>query len=624
MAGDLYQELKRRNIFKAAIVYVIASWLVMQFVQAIFPALHLPATWTDIVFALLFLGFPFLILFVWMYEITPKGLRRQEDVIPGKSIAQKTGRKIDILIVVLLVFALLVTAAQFSTRFSMQELEEMPSASIDDAISVDDESLSDLPRTSLGSEKSVAVLPFKNMSPDPENEYFSDGISEELLNRLVQVDGLRVPSRTSSFAFKGKDVDLQTIGEKLNVDHVLEGSVRKSGDRVRITAQLIDIDTDANLWTESYDRALTDIFEIQEEISRQIVESLKVALNTGNDVLEITDDVPTQNIEAYQLYLQGRQLWQRRGADNLRKSIGLFEQAIALDPGFAEGYMGLASTYNVMASWTGKPQATFNPLARDNVQKALAIDNSLDEAYAVLAGVAQGDGQWVQAERNFKHALSLNQKNPYSHIWFSEMLMRAGRAREALSLARTAYSLDPLSIPVNDILATAYLYNGMHDEAIHHSNISREMGGPTVPSDWIVAYFRGDFDHAAFAHEQFLSGFNLEPLPGREVFAAIKDPSKRDIAMRAMAEASKRDGTDRHQLFTLYYILGEPDLGFDLISDIKSATFPPMFWWQPQNTELRQTEGFRNLYREAGLVEFWQKSEWADLCRPVGDDFECS
>ncbi len=559
-----------------------------------------------------------------MYEITPKGLRRQEDVIPGKSIAYKTGHKIDKLIVVLLVFALLVTAAQFSTRFSMQELEDIPSASIDDATSVDDESLAHLPRTSFGSDKSVAVLPFKNMSPDPENEYFSDGIAEELLSRLVQVEGLRVPSRTSSFAFKGKDVDLRTIGEKLNVDHVLEGSVRKSGDRVRITAQLINIDTDANLWTESYDRALTDIFEIQEEISRQIVESLKIALDTGSDVLEITDNVPTQSIEAYEFYLQGRQLWQQRGEENLRRAIGLFEQAIALDPEFAEGYVGLASTYNVLASWSGVPQKTYSPQARDQAQKALAIDNSLDEAYAVLAGVAQGDKNWTLAERHYNHALSLNRANPYSHIWFAESLLRAGRTREAVQLSRTAYHLDPLSIPVNDILSVAYLANGMFNDAIHHANIARELGGPLQPADWMVAYFNGDYDHAAFAWEQMLTGFNFEPLPVREVFAAIKEPSKHDAAIRALAAAEDREGTDAHQIFMMYYILGEEDRAFDAINDMNSTTFPLVFVWLPQNADLRRSENFKEIARNTGLIEFWQAGEWPDLCRPVDDDFECS
>ena len=269
------------------------------------------------------LGFPLALFFAWAFELTPEGLKKEKDVDRTASIAPQTGRKLDYIIIG--VMALALSYFIWESRFSSSE-----SATVEEAVA--------------SAEKSIAVLPFVNMSDDPANEYFSDGIAEELLNALVKVKGLRVAARTASFAFKeNKTISIPDIAQSLNVDHVLEGSVRKAGNTVRITAQLIDVRTDRHLWSGTYDRELEDIFAIQDEIAGQIVQALKIALGAGGQEAVAHFLQPTENLDSYELYLQGRSFWQRRGEDNIRRAIDLFEQATQPDPQLARAWASLAA-----------------------------------------------------------------------------------------------------------------------------------------------------------------------------------------------------------------------------------------------------------------------------------------
>ena len=306
--GNFFSELKRRNVVKVGVAYAVVGWILVEVSSVVLPGFGAPDWVFKVTMYLVFLGFPLAVIFAWAFEMTPEGLKLEKDIDRDQSITKRTGRKLDFAIIGLLVVALGVSLKLHFTGEAMT-----------DAVSPD----------SASSDKSIAVLPFVNMSDDPANEYFSDGIAEELLNVLVRVKGLEVASRTSSFRFKESELSIPEIADELNVDHVLEGSVRKAGNQVRITAQLIDVKTDRHLWSDSYDRELKDVFAIQEEISNSIVAALKVALGAEDQGAIAEAAKPTDNLEAYQLYLQGRYNWQRRGTGPLRKSIEQLERAVA-------------------------------------------------------------------------------------------------------------------------------------------------------------------------------------------------------------------------------------------------------------------------------------------------------
>ncbi|MFB3077632.1 MAG: hypothetical protein ACE1Y4_06455, partial [Lysobacterales bacterium] len=321
--------------------------------------------------ALVLIGFPLALIFAWAFEITPEGIKREKDVDRSQSITHITGRKLDYLIIAVLILALGFFAFDKFVLGPSRDAELVQAAT--EAVI---EQVSE-PRKSETAKKSIAVLAFTDLSPAGDQEYFSDGISEQLLNVLVKVEGLRVASRTSSFAFKGKDISIPGIAKALNVDHVLEGSVRKAGNTIRITAQLIDVRTDSHLWSETYDRELADIFAIQDEISGQIVQALKVALGAGEQEAMAHAQKPTENLEAYELYLRGRYFWQRRGEDNIRHAIDLFEQATKLDPQFARAWSSLAAAHITLPTYSDAPVDEHYSQAVSVAQKALSQDDTL-------------------------------------------------------------------------------------------------------------------------------------------------------------------------------------------------------------------------------------------------------
>ena len=322
-------ELRRRNVFRVAAVYAVAGWLLLQVADVLFAVLGVPDWGLRLVLGLLLLGFPVVAIFAWVFELTPEGIKRESEVDRTQSVVERTGNKLNVAIVVLLAAAVTLLVLE---RFG----GERDNGYDDAALPAESKRLE--VAGSEAEERSIAVLPFVNMSDDPGNEYFSDGISEELLNVLVKVDGLTVASRTSSFAFKGKEVSVPEIAEKLKVNHVVEGSVRKAGNRVRITAQLIDVGSDRHIWSETYDRELADVFAIQDEISLRIVEALKIALGAETVDAMSAAGHPTDNLVAYELYLQGRYFWQRGGGVNIRNAIELFIEAIELAPVFARAW----------------------------------------------------------------------------------------------------------------------------------------------------------------------------------------------------------------------------------------------------------------------------------------------
>jgi len=355
--------------------------------------------------------------------------------------------------------------------------------------------------------RSIAVLPFANTSADPENEYFSDGMTDELINALTKVEGLRVASRTSVFALKGAARDVRAIGSLLGVSTVLEGTVRKSGDRLRITARLTATDDGRHLWSERYDRTLHDVFAIQDEIARLIVGTLRTIFQA-----ELGDPTPqryTRNLDAYGLYLRGRFCWNKRSREGVVEAIHYFEEAIARDPEYALAYAGLADAYALQVDYRGMPVIEGFARARSNAERALALDETLAEAHTSLAWLQFiYDWDWERALGSFRRALELNPAYATAHQWYSFLLMVLNEREEALTEIHRALDLDPASVSIRRSVGFLHYYSRQHETAIEHLQRAIAMN-PTQPETYrllgLVLTQLGRYDEAERAFRDSLS-----------------------------------------------------------------------------------------------------------------------
>ena len=433
----LVSELRRRNVFRVAIVYVIIAWLILQVGDTLAPALRL-GEWVNSALAFfLILGFPIALLFSWAFELTPEGLKREQEVDHSESITNLTGRKLDYLIIVVLAVALVYFA------FDKFVLDVSRDAGLVQATT---EVLTDQATNTEQSgipDKSIAVLPFVNMSSDPEQEYFSDGISEELLNVLSKIPGLQVAARTSSFQFKGENRDIIDIGQQLNTSLILEGSVRKAGPQIRITAQLIDARNGFHLWSETYDRELENIFVVQDEISEAIVGALKEHL--GLEVEVVPRAAAAANTEAHDAYLRGRHLVVQRTTTTIEAAVHEFEKAITLDPDFALAHAELAMAMSLLGVYPDL--ATDESLARatHHVERALALDPNLAEAHAAMGLILMGQSKSEDALTYFNQAIRINPNYSITHHWKGMTLGHLGRYEEHFFAAEVTLRLNPLS-----------------------------------------------------------------------------------------------------------------------------------------------------------------------------------
>ena len=331
--------------------------------------------------------------------------------------------------------------------------------------------------------QSIAVLPFVDMSPAKDQEYFSDGMSEELLNLLAKIQGLKVISRTSSFSFKGKNLDVRKIGENLGVDNILEGSIRKSGNTIRITAQLIEVNKGTHLWSETYNREMKDVFASQDEISKMIVDILKIKLS-GNQANQPARSF-TKNPEAYEDYLKGRYHWNTRTDEGIKKAIGYFENAISKDSNYAAAYSGLADTYLTLYDYELMSFDESTSKAKDAAQRALKLNENLAEAHNSLAHIDLHEWKWESAEEGFRRAIALDPGYVLAHHWYSLCLTAIGKTNEAVTQMEKARVLDPLSTRINADLGMAYLSAGRYDEAIEQEKKTLELNPRSAGAYWI-------------------------------------------------------------------------------------------------------------------------------------------
>ncbi|MCH9027689.1 MAG: tetratricopeptide repeat protein [Proteobacteria bacterium] len=602
---SLFEELKRRNVFRVGIAYAVTSWLLLQVADIVLENIAAPG-WVMQVFMLaLGLGFPLALFFAWAFELTPAGLKKEKDVDRTASITSQTGRKLDYIIIA--VMALALSYFIWESRFSSSESAD--GATVEEAVA--------------SGEKSIAVLPFINMSDDPANAYFSDGISEELLNVLVKVEGLRVASRTSSFAFReNKGISIPEIARELNVDHVLEGSVRKAGNKVRVTAQLIDVRTDRHLWSATYDRELEDIFAIQDEISEKIVQALKIALGADEQQAMAHVGKPTDNLEAYEFYLRGRYFWQRRGEENIRRAISLFEQATALDSQFARAWSSLAAAHTTLPTYSDAPREVQHPLAVEAAQKALILDDSLAEAHAVLGDMARMNKKWLEAQAYYLRAIDSEPKNSTAHLWYAEHLMSVGRVRDAQEENLIAYQLDPLHPGTNANLAQVYMWLNDPENAMKFGAAAWDMGHRS--GLWVLTLTNlelGNVDRAIELAGQFdeqIGTLNLKLLVEAKI-----DAMKRPTYLKFLAE------NERDLSFTVaaatYVEFGLMDDAYRLADRTMESFYAnaPWVFWIPEMALFRQDSRFADLVTELGLVDYWREYGWPDACQPAGQNLSC-
>jgi TolB-like protein/Tfp pilus assembly protein PilF len=452
---SLYHELKRRNVFRVAIAYLALAWLLTEVSGTLFPAFGVPEWGIRFVVIVFVLGFVPALIISWVYELTPEGIKRETDVVRDASITHLTARRLDVFTIGLIVVAFAFIVAD---RLWL-------SPGIEQQITTPAEVVTDTAQTSEPEHQyplnSIAVLPFVNMSDDPGNEYFSDGISEELLNLLAKIPELRVISRSSAFYFKDKNAKLTDVARELNVAHVLEGSVRKAGNQVRITAQLIEARSDTHLWSETYDRTLDDIFAIQDEIAAAVVDVLKLTLLGATPQAEPTDP------EAYALYLQAVHVGAQSSAEDLEQSNGMLKKVLATAPNYARAWRFLARNYAAQAARGLLPRDQGNDLAREAITQALAIDPNLAEAHSWFGMfVAEHDNDLVAAAQHIRHGLLLEPNNLIVLAHSSGFLQTLGYLEETIAIQEYHVAHDPLNPSARGSLGWNYLYAGRPDEAI--------------------------------------------------------------------------------------------------------------------------------------------------------------
>src|SRR5436309_854511 len=532
---NFFSELKRRNVVRMAGLYLVGAWLLTQIASTVLPMFGAPDWLPRTIVSLLAIGFIPALIFSWVFELTPEGLKRDEDVKPEESIAPQTARRMNRMIIAVLMVAL----AYFA-------FDKFVLTSRRDAARVAAES------TSTVDAHSLAVLPFVNMSGDAANEYFSDGISEEILNVLARTPELHVAARTSSFSFKGKTLEVPEIARELNVRMVLEGSVRKQEDRVRITAQLIDAKSGFHLWSETYDRKLQDIFAIQDEIAKAIGNELEVKLVRPTETGKTS--AGTRNLAAYDLYLRGIALWQTRRADALWQALDLFEKAGAADPEFAQAYAGQSLVYAVISDYSGLiTAAEAVEYVSDMATRYVALDSAIPEPYAALGSVAAAELRRATADALLRRAIALRPSFATAYQWRGTLLMSSGKLADGLASLERATSLDPRSLVVANNHSEILLTLGRYADAKARCSSVLEFAPNYVgclDNTGRAELLLGDFEAARRTLERLAAADNPSASrQGRELTDALAGRSDRHaLALRysALPANSALESTSGH------------------------------------------------------------------------------
>ena len=600
----LIAELKRRNVFKVAMAYLLLAWLIMQLGDVLAPALHLPDWVPSMLAFFLILGFPLTIFLAWAFELTTEGVKLEKDTPEGSSRAAKTGRLLTFTIVGLL--SLTIAHLFWDSRIADNEREAsseamsggLPSGRLDTAAPTDPV-------------VSIAVLPFVNVSQDTNQDYFSDGITEEIINSLVKIPGISVPARTSVFAFKGQQGDIREIGQSLGVAHILEGSVRSLGNEAVITASLIQVSDGSRLWSDRFERRLENIFALQEELATAIAAELRVEL-VGIEVVPNR----TRDISAYDSYLQGRSALRERQ----NNAVALLEQSTKSDPTFAPAWASLAIAYQTDPRMTNQ--------AIDAAERALAIDPDNVDALTALASIYRQTREWARSESHFQRALAIDPASAELLEDYAEFLNLVGRSKKALEVTTMAMEIDGRLAPLAAAHAEALFSN---EETLKARQVAEEslQAFENYSGVWwaLLPLWLSPIDG------------NLAPLPPtrsapnavsyiQQVLQSSPSASVNSLkeAMMPRSEDNAAIPIDRRTVRLLLLHLGEVDFVIDRdIADHSEFPNPLREWlWTPYFEAFRQHARFPEFLSRVGLIEYWDRSGFPDRCRrSLTDEIDC-
>ena len=591
-------ELRRRNVIRMAGLYLVGAWLLTQVASTVLPMFAAPAWLPRSIVIVLALGFVPALVFAWVFELTPDGIKRDADVAPEHSIAAHTARRMDRIIVAVLLLALLYFG--FDKFVLAPRRDAALVATTTKALKAD----ASAANRSATDERSIAVLPFADLSQAHDQEYFSDGMTEEILDALAKVPNLKVAGRTSSFYFKGKNEKLQVIGAALGVAHVLEGSVRKQGEKVRITAQLIQTKNGFHLWSQSYDGELTDVFTLQEKIARAITDSLQVALSGDQRKRLATNN--TDSPAAHEQYLRGRYLNSQRGYNNLRSAEAAFKAALALDPGFAGAWAGLAQTYALLPNYSITDAA--KPAIVDTHQQALGaadhalrLDPTLSAALAARATVRYTNQfDWSGAEADFRAAIAANPSDATAHQWYGEMLGAQRRWAESDAQYQRALALDPLSAVLQFSYGDSQAQAGLTESALRHFDAALKLAPEFFEPNYFKAILLIELRRLTEAEAM------LDHLPAADrvmlqsMIAAFKDPSRKPDAIR---QVMANGGEGVLMKPALLMRLGENELALVELERqfAKHAPLREYLYSAPQFNPLHGEPRFQALLRQINL-----------------------
>jgi adenylate cyclase len=564
---NFFAELKRRNVYKVAVAYAIVGWLVIQVTATIVPALHLPDGLTTTVVVLTLVGFPVALIIAWAFEMTPQGMKRTEDISPDVAATLPTWsrRKFATFFVTIALIAGGLLAYQLLTRpYYSQRIVPFISSEV------------------VTPAKSIAVLPFVNMSADKNDEYLSDGMTEELINVLAKVPGLRVPGRTSCFAFKGKNEEdiFHKVGDQLHVGTVLEGSVRKAGDKLRVTAQLINVSDGYHLWSKDYDGDVKDILNFQSNVAEQVVQALQVQL--GTEAARALLKKPTENAEAYRLYLLGRYHFAKFTRVGWTNAIQYFEQALQIDPAYALAYCGLADTYG----WAGGqtlPGREAWAREMEFARKAIALDPNLAEAHLSL-GVALFSMLHPRGSvKELDRAVELNPNLALAYDQYGWTFAEMGRHDESIAAEKKALELDPLNSLFNTDLAFFLYWARHYDDAIAQIRKTLELDPNTALCHHSLGWCMVWKGNLTEAKAEFQKAATLDDLPWYKAsigyaYAASGDRAKAEQVLRDLDELAKKQYVSPALRASVYLGLGEKAKALDWIEKAYEDR-DPMLWW---------------------------------------------
>ena len=615
----LYSELRRRNVLRVAAAYIVSAWLLIQIAETIFPLFGFDDGPARIVVIVMVIGFLPALIVSWIFELTPAGLQKEKDVDRSQATVTQSAKKFDRITMLVLVLAVSYFAFD---KFVLSESREKFIAE-----SARQEGLSEA-LLAIKNNKSIAVLPFVDMSPNQDQEYFADGIAEELLNELAQLEGLNVAGRTSSFSFKGSEEDLKSIGEQLSVTNILEGSVRKDGNDVRITAQLINSQTGFHLWSDTYDRRIDDIFYIQEDIARSVAGALSIALD-----VEGRNDLPgtgTSNVEAYNAYLEGRARGRVGRSD---QAAVYFQRAIDIDPNYAEAWAFLGAAIGV-GSWNQPPEQAraTQERGRELVVRATEIDPNFAEAYGMLSSFQWTRGDWVGATEFHQIFSAVTPADIPARIGSANIFARVGRVRAAIEIEELIRLIDPLSYYGALMLAEHYAQAGRYSDARAVLEKVKTLSPATDPSVIMRRLFMAMSENEPGAVREFLEKLaDANPsiaTIARSVLAEFDSPPADILHMlhRVYDDETEMTGEGRVVTASMAAYYGDPELALEsMTEELRGNLLRTGRLWYPFFSDMRKLPGFKVLADEIGFVAYWRTYGWADTCRPLSDDdFECN